>query len=117
MLELLRVAHLGEQAAIVWRVSVEGAAGNYRGVCGMSAARLKLVECRKILGGERDPFRGVWDEQATAKDRRLLLAIGGETPQMAAHLAGRAWCDLSAHTRGEVQRGLRRFAEWAGKLS
>lgn len=83
----------------------------------MSAARLKLVECRAILGGERDPLRLVWDEKATAQDRRLLLAMAGETPQLAARLAGRAWCDLSAHTRGEVGRGLRRFAEWAGKLS
>ena len=108
---------MGEQAAIVWRVSVEGAAGNYRGVCGMSAARLRLVECRAILGGERDAFRVVWDEQATQKDRRLLLAMAGESPQMAARLAGRAWCDLSAHVRGEILRGLGRFAAWAGKLA
>lgn len=83
----------------------------------MSAARLRLVECRAILGGERDAFRVVWDEQATAKDRRLLLAIGGESPQLAARLAGRAWCDLSAHTRGEILRGLGRFTAWAGKLA
>lgn len=83
----------------------------------MSAARLRLVECRAILGGERDAFRVVWDEQATAKDRRLLLAIGGESPQLAARLAGRAWCDLSAHTRGEIRRGLGRFASWAERLA
>ena len=82
----------------------------------MSAARLKLVECRQILGGERDPFRIVWDEQATNKDRRLLLAMAGEPPALAARLAGRAWCDLAANTRGEIQRGIRRFSAWAERL-
>ena len=82
----------------------------------MSAARLRLVECRQILGGERDPFRIVWDEQATNKDRRLLLAMAGEPSGAAARLAGRAWCDLAANTRGEIQRGLRRFSAWAERL-
>lgn len=82
----------------------------------MSAARLRLVECRQILGGERDPFRIVWDEQATNKDRRLLLAMAGEPSGAAARLAGRAWCDLSANTRGEIQRGLKRFSAWAERL-
>ena len=82
----------------------------------MSAARLRLVECRQILGGERDPFRIVWDEQATNKDRRLLLAMAGEPPALAARMAGRAWCDLSANTRGEIRRGLKRFSAWAERL-
>lgn len=82
----------------------------------MSAARLRLVECRQILGGERDPFRIVWDEQATNKDRRLMLAMAGEPPALAARLAGRAWCDLAANTRGEIQRGLKRFSAWAERL-
>jgi len=82
----------------------------------MSAAHLRLVECRAILGGERDKFRAVWDFQATTRDRRVLLAMAGEAPQAAGRLAGRAWCDLSAHTRGEVLRGLGRFAGWADKL-
>lgn len=82
----------------------------------MSAARLKLIECRAILGGERDPFRVVWDEQATAKDRRLLLAMAGEPPQAAARLSGRAWVDLRADLRGRVLAGLRRFSSWAERL-
>lgn len=82
----------------------------------MSAARLRLVECRAILGGERDPFRVVWDEQATARDRRLLLAMAGDSQAMAARRAGYAWCDLSAHTRGEVKRRLAEFSKWAEKL-
>lgn len=82
----------------------------------MSRARLYLVECRAKLGGERDPFRAVWDEQATAKDRRLLLAMAGEPPALAGRMAGRSWCDLSAEVRGNVQRGLQRFAGWAEKL-
>lgn len=82
----------------------------------MSAVRLRLVECRAILGGERDAFRVVWDDQATTRDRRVLLAMAGEPPQAAGRLAGRSWCDLSAHTRGEVVRGLGRFAGWAEKM-
>lgn len=81
-----------------------------------AASHLRLVECRAILGGERDPFRVVWDQQTTARDRRLLLAMAGEPPQAAGRMSGRAWCDLSAHTRGEIVRGLGRFAKWAEKL-
>lgn len=83
----------------------------------MSAARLRLVECRAILGGERDPFRVVWDEQATSRDRRLLLAMAGEPAGMAGRLAGRSWCDLSPEVRGEVKRGIARFRAWSEKLS
>lgn len=83
----------------------------------MSAARLRLVECRQILGGERDSFRVVWDEQATNKDRRLLLAMAGEPPALAARLAGRAWCDLSAELRGKVQAGLKRFRAWSERVA
>lgn len=82
----------------------------------MSSARLYLVECRAILGGERDKFRDVWDCQASQRDRKVLLAMAGEPAQAAGRLAGRAWCDLSAHTRGEVLRGLGRFAGWADRL-
>lgn len=71
---------------------------------------------RSILGGERDPFRSVWDEQATAKDRRLLLAIAGEPPGIAGRLAGLAWSDLSAELRGNIKRGLERFRGWSEKL-
>ena len=83
----------------------------------MSAARLRLVECRQILGGERDPFRIVWDEQATNKDRRLLLAMAGEPSGAAARLAGRAWCDLSAELRGKVPEGLKRFRAWSERVA
>lgn len=82
----------------------------------MSAARLKLVECRAVLGGVRDPMRAVWDEQATAKDRRLLLAMAGHSGPMAGRLALRAWGDLSAEDRGNVANGLRRWRAWADKL-
>lgn len=82
----------------------------------MSAAHLKLVECRAVLGGERDAFRAVWDEQATAKDRRLLLAMAGEPAGLAGRMAGRAWVDLSAELRGNIKRGLARFSGWADKL-
>lgn len=81
----------------------------------MSAA-LRLVECRAVLGGERDPFRVVWDEQTTAKDRRLLLAMAGQSAPMAGHLAGRAWCDLRAEVRAEILRGMKRWRAWAERL-
>ena len=80
----------------------------------MSAAR--LAECRAILGGEYDPLRAVWDEQATAKDRRLLLAMAGHVGSMASRLSSRAWCDLLPETRVAVAGGLRRFSAWAGRL-
>lgn len=82
----------------------------------MTTARLRLVECRAILGGERDPFRVVWDEQATARDRRLLLSMAGVAAGAASRWAGYAWCDLSPHTRGEVKRRLAEFSKWAEKL-
>ena len=82
----------------------------------MSAARLRLVECRAILGGERDPFRAVWDEQATTKDRKLLLMMAGEPVGSAGRLSGLAWCDLRADLRGQVVIKMKRFASWAEKL-
>lgn len=82
----------------------------------MSAAAARLAECRAILGGERDKLRVVWDEQATAKDRRLLLAMAGHAASMAGRLSSRAWCDLLPETRTAIAGGLRRWSEWAGKL-
>lgn len=82
----------------------------------MSAARLKLVECRAILGGEYDPLREVWDFQATAKDRRMLLAMAGHAQSMTARLSGRAWCDLLPETRTAIAGGLRRWSAWAERL-
>ena len=82
----------------------------------MSAARLRLVECRAILGGERDAFRIVWDEQATQKDRKLLLMLAGDPPQAAALRAGYAWLDLPVTVRAEVKRKLAQFKGWAERL-
>lgn len=81
----------------------------------MSAA-LRLVECRQILGGERDKLRPVWDEQASIKDRRLLLAMAGIGATAAARDVGRSWCDLSAERRAAVVGGLRRWSAWAERL-
>lgn len=82
----------------------------------MRAAAVKLAECRAILGGERDKLRVVWDEQATQKDRRLLLAMAGHAGSMAARLSSRAWCDLLPETRAAVAGGLRRWREWSERL-
>lgn len=83
----------------------------------MCDVRLKLVECRAILGGERDLMRVVWDEQATNKDRRLLLAMAGQGAGMAARLSGRGWCDLSAELRVDISRGLARFRAWSERVA
>ncbi len=83
---------------------------------GAGVVRLKLVELRAVLGGERDPFGNVWDFQATKKDRALLLMMAGKNSVDAGWLSGRAWADLSAENRGNIQAGLRRFSGWAAKL-
>lgn len=83
----------------------------------LSAARLRLVECREILGGARDPLRAVWDEQATAKDRRLLLAMAGRGSASDARLTGRAWCDLSPELRGDIAGGLRKWRAWSERVA
>lgn len=76
----------------------------------------RLAECWSILGAEYDPLRVVWDEQATAKDRRLLLAMAGQVQTMAARLAGRQWCDLLPETRAAIAGALRRWRGWAERL-
>lgn len=82
----------------------------------MSAARLRLVECRAILGGARDSLRVVWDEQATQKDRRLLLAMAGRQARSAAHLSGCDWAGLSVDDREAIRGGLRRFRAWSERV-
>jgi hypothetical protein len=80
----------------------------------MSAERLRL--CWDAVKGVHDPFRVVWDEQATNKDRRLMLAMAGEPPALAGRMAGRGWLDLSAELRGNIRAGMKRFAAWAERL-
>lgn len=82
----------------------------------MSAARLRLVECRAILGGEYDAFRTVWDEQATDKDRRLLLAMAGKNRAACQTLSGRAWVDLAPEARVEIKSAMRKWREWSERL-
>lgn len=82
----------------------------------MSAARLRLVECRAVIGGERDKLRAVWDEQATAKDRRLLLAMAGRGAAADARLAGLAWCDLRPELRCDIAGGLRKWRAWSERI-
>ena len=78
-----------------------------------SVAVVRLAEARAILGGVRDPLRLVWDDSASLKDRRLLLAMAGASEFEKGHLAGRAWGELSAELRGRVRLGLARFRKWA----
>lgn len=95
-----------------------GAAVAYisKGAAPREVARLRLVECRAILGGEYDPMRDIWDCQATVKDRRLLLAMAGRVATDAGRLAGRAWCDLPNDLRVAIAGGLRRWSAWAERL-
>lgn len=81
-----------------------------------SGVHLRLVECRAILGGERDPFRAVWDDQTTVKDRRLLLAMAGRTLTESGRLVGKMWQELPAETRAAIGGGMARWREWAEKL-
>lgn len=76
----------------------------------------RLGDLRAILGGEYEPLRAVWDEQATAKDRRLMLAMAGHAGSMASRLSSMAWCDLLPSTRVAIAGGLKRWAEWAERL-
>lgn len=77
-----------------------------------SVAAARLAEARAILGGVRDPLRLVWDDSASEKDRRLLLAMAGcVEPEF--YLVGRSWNELSAELRGKIRRGLARFRKWA----
>lgn len=87
-----------------------------QGVAPVEVRRRRLAECRAILGGEYDPLRDVWDYQATAKDRRLLLAMAGKVATDAGRLAGRAWCDLPNELRVAIAGALRRWSAWAGRL-
>lgn len=82
----------------------------------MSTARLRLVECREILGGSYDPMRAIWDERATLKDKRLLLAMAGRVNAEAANLCTKPWESLTGETRAAVHGGLRRWREWADAL-
>ena len=83
----------------------------------MSAARLRLVECRQILGGERDPLRVVWDEQATQKDRRMLLAMAGRRARHMSAWSACAWSDLTAGDRDAIRGALRRFRAWSERVA
>lgn len=82
----------------------------------MSTARLRLVECREILGGSYDPMRAIWNEHATLKDKRLLLAMAGRVNTEAANLCTKQWETLTGETRAAVHAGLRRWGEWAATL-
>jgi len=83
----------------------------------VSAAVVHLAEAWAILGGEYDPLRAVWDERATLKDRRLLLAMAGAAQAEAARWASVAWCDLRPEVRANITGGMRRFRSWAEKVA
>lgn len=81
-------------------------------VLGLAEARARLAECRAIVGGEHDRMRGVWDA-AGVKDRRLLLAMGGNDSVVGARNASRDWVALSPEIRQSVSDGMRRWLRWA----
>lgn len=82
-----------------------------------SVVPLRADECKRILAGEVDPMRAVWDVKAGEKDRRLMLAMASCTMGEAQLLARRAWCDLSSDVRARVKAGMRRFRGWAEALT
>lgn len=76
-----------------------------------------IAACWTVLGGEYDPLRVVWDEQATVKDRRLLLAMAGQVKTMATRMSSRSWCDLLPETRVSIAGALRRWRAWSERLA
>ena len=80
------------------------------------AASARIAECFEVIGGRRDEFAFVWEEQATNKDRRLMLVMAGEPMTLAARKAGRAWLDLPANQRGDIKRAVAKFKAWAERL-
>lgn len=65
-------------------------------------------------------MRAAWDERATIKDRRLLLAMAGRVSEQANGLCGRQWGELTGELTGETRAaivgGLRRWRAWADAL-
>lgn len=83
----------------------------------MSAVVVQLAACWAAMGrGESDPMRAVWDDKASAKDRRLLLAMAGASVTTAARCVSMSWGDLKPAMRGDIKRGLARFKGWAAKV-
>lgn len=84
----------------------------------MSAAAVadRLAECRAMLGGERSKMRAIWDDEASRRDRLLLLAMGRRAGAQAETLAACAWCQLSPEVRGDVAGGLRKFRAWSERI-
>lgn len=83
---------------------------------GRSEAAERLAQCRAILGGAHDALRTIWDERASGKDRRLLLAMSGRQGPEWARLASYPWGALPGEVRSEIAAGLRRFKTWAAEL-
>ena len=80
------------------------------------AAR-RLAECWQVLAGEYDPLRVVWDEQATQKDRRQLLAMAGCVTSIVGRYIAYAWCDLPGVVRTDIAGALKKYAAWAERLA
>ncbi len=78
---------------------------------------LRFAELRAIIGGERDPMRAVWDERATLKDRRLLLAMAGRSAAQMAWVVTAKWVEVPAETRTAIAGGLRRWRSWADAIA
>ena len=76
-----------------------------------------LAECWQMLAGEYDPLRVVWDEQATQKDRRVLLAMAGCVPSIVGRRIYCAWCDLPVVLRTDIGLALRRYGAWVERLA
>lgn len=77
----------------------------------------RLAECRAILGGERSKMRSVWDDKASDKQRRVLLAMAGRVQSQQVTLwAASDWVSLPEYLRSEIVCGLRRFQAWAEEV-
>lgn len=79
--------------------------------------KTRIAECWQILGGVYDPLRVVWDEQATQKDRRQLLAMAGCVTSIVGRYISCAWCDLPVVVRTDIAGALKKYAAWAERLA
>lgn len=85
-------------------------------VVGRSEVSERLAEARAILGGERSAMRAVWDERATAKQKRVLLSMAGRAGVECNNWLTRSWGELPEYLRSEIVCGLNRFRAWAEEV-
>lgn len=85
---------------------------SYHGGDAMMSAGVALAECRRILGGESDPFADEW-RHMDASERRFWLSAA----RLPVKLANQpAWGDVPGDARAKLKNSLYRAAMRAQSL-